>query len=99
MEASGAQGDGLSSLLFMTAAQYDNYSLPNFPREDVMPLSAAYGPARPDPGPLRGGEVDGVDPVFGAEFASAPAPQRQREILRSALRQGPTRRTVSGRSW
>uniref|UniRef100_A0A3Q3X8L6 Leprecan-like alpha-helical domain-containing protein n=1 Tax=Mola mola TaxID=94237 RepID=A0A3Q3X8L6_MOLML len=42
MEASGAQGDGLSSLLFMTAAQYDNYSLPNFPREDVMPLSAAW---------------------------------------------------------
>lgn len=48
MVAFGAQGDALFSLLclslvFMTAAQYENYSFRNFPKEELMPLTTAYG--------------------------------------------------------
>lgn len=48
MVAFGAQGDALFSLLclslvFMTAAQYENYSFRNFPKEELMPLTTAHG--------------------------------------------------------
>ncbi|XP_074518759.1 endoplasmic reticulum protein SC65-like [Halichoeres trimaculatus] len=31
------------SFIFLTSAQYENYSFTNFPSEELMPLSAAYG--------------------------------------------------------
>lgn len=44
----GAQGDALLALLclslvFNAAAQYENYSFRNFPKEELVPLTAAYG--------------------------------------------------------
>ena len=44
------KGDLLLSLLcatfaVMTSAQYENYSFRNFPEEELMPLTAAYGAA------------------------------------------------------
>lgn len=50
MVAFCAQGRSLLSLpllcltfISMTAAQYENYKFKNFPKEELMPLSAAYG--------------------------------------------------------
>lgn len=45
-----ANGDSLVTLLcvtfvFMTDAQYENYNFRNFPKEDLMPLTTAYGKA------------------------------------------------------
>ncbi|XP_054860731.1 endoplasmic reticulum protein SC65-like isoform X1 [Amphiprion ocellaris] len=45
-----AKGDSLFILLcvtfvFMSAAQYENYNFRNFPEEELMPLTAAYGKA------------------------------------------------------
>uniref|UniRef100_A0A3Q0RV80 Prolyl 3-hydroxylase family member 4 (inactive) n=1 Tax=Amphilophus citrinellus TaxID=61819 RepID=A0A3Q0RV80_AMPCI len=44
------KGDSLVTLLFvtfvfMTDAQYENYKFRNFPKEDLVPLTAAYGKA------------------------------------------------------
>ncbi|XP_068439223.1 endoplasmic reticulum protein SC65-like [Clinocottus analis] len=48
MVAFGVKGDALLTLLclncvFMTAAQYENYSYKTFPTEELMPLTTAYG--------------------------------------------------------
>ncbi|XP_031170980.1 endoplasmic reticulum protein SC65-like [Sander lucioperca] len=48
MVAFCAKGDALLTLLcltfvFMTAAQYENYNFRNFPKEELMPLTTAYG--------------------------------------------------------
>lgn len=48
MVALGAQGNVLFALLcfslaFMAMAQYENYSFINFPKEELMPLTTAYG--------------------------------------------------------
>uniref|UniRef100_A0A3Q1JAS3 Leprecan-like alpha-helical domain-containing protein n=1 Tax=Anabas testudineus TaxID=64144 RepID=A0A3Q1JAS3_ANATE len=42
------KGDALSTLLcltfiFVTAAQYENYSFRSFPREELLPITTAYG--------------------------------------------------------
>uniref|UniRef100_UPI0037E8283E endoplasmic reticulum protein SC65-like n=1 Tax=Semicossyphus pulcher TaxID=241346 RepID=UPI0037E8283E len=48
MVAFCAKGDALLTLLlfnfiFMTAAQYENYNFRNFPKEELVPLTTAYG--------------------------------------------------------
>ncbi|XP_054454466.1 endoplasmic reticulum protein SC65-like [Anoplopoma fimbria] len=48
MVALCVKGDALPTLLcltfvFMTAAQYENYNFRNFPTEELMPLSTAFG--------------------------------------------------------